>query len=138
MGKLKIAKSMRGFRMAKEVELDCGDFDIVIKQVAFHNPDFKAALTATVMEMRKKTVSREAGTITGTQEGDMLFYINNIVVSWGKRPMRDDDDNIIDCNTENLLEIFSTEEGKVLFGKIQEAASDDQLFTLREGELGNS
>ena len=51
----------------------------------------------------------------------------------------DDDGVEVPFNKANVIELFSSSrEGRVLFGKVQAAAVDDQLFVMTDEDLGNS
>ena len=135
---LRLSKALGGFKTAEVVDLDCGDYDIAIRQVAFHNRNFRASVAGSMLAQKKKTLRRDPGTMTGSEDGDVKFYIEHIIVGWGARPMKDDDGMSIEPTPENFFEIFtSSPEGRVLFGKIQEASADEQLFQIREDDLKN-
>lgn len=134
---LKISNAMASFDVADLVDLDCGSFDIKIRQAAIHNEDFRAAIARKALQAKKKRLVSDPGSLTGAHEEDVELFIETIFLSWGKRPMLDDDKNPVDFTPENLREIFNTKQGKVLFGRIQTAAVDDQLFAIKDSDLGN-
>ncbi len=137
---LKITKAMSKFDLAEQIELDCGDFDIVCRQAALHNADFKAAVARRQLQRNKSKLSPEPGSQTGSFETDVQLYIESVFVSWGERPLKDDDGEVVPFSSENLLELFTKtgDAGRVLFGKIQLATADEAMFSISEATLGNS
>lgn len=128
---------MSSFDVAEFVDLDCGSFDIKIRQAAAHNERFRAAVAKRSLNAKKKSLVIQQGTQTGSYEEDIELYLDCVIEGWGERPMKDDSGDDIPFTRENMREIFNTKEGKVLFGKIQLAASDDSLFAIREEDEKN-
>lgn len=136
---LNISKALSGFDLAEAVELDCGSFDILIRQAAIHNEGFRAAVAKRALAAKKRSLVPDQGSLTGSFEEDVELFIENILQDWGTRPLKDDDGKKVDFTPENLRTIFTgSRQGKILFTKIQTAAIDDQLFAIREDDLKNS
>lgn len=135
---LQLTKALAGFNLAEEVELDCGIFDVVIRQAAVHNEAFRAAITQKTIEGKKRSLTAQKGSITGTYEQDVELFIDHVLISWGKRPLVDDNGNTVPFVPANLRELFTgSRAGRVLFAKIQAAAVDDQMFAVTDADLGN-
>ena len=128
------------YDLAEEMELDCGVFDLVIRQAAMHNERFKAAVTRRALQRKRKSLVVEEGTITGGFEDDVEVYIETILVRWGTRPLRDKNGEEVLFNADNLRALFKRQghRGRVLFGKIVESASTESAFKIEEKDLGNS
>jgi len=135
---LKLSNALADFDLAEYVELDCGSFDIKIKQAAIHNEEFRAAVAKKALSAKKKSLVPDAGTLTGNYEEDVALFVENVLVGWGARPLKDDDGKEIPGTPENFTELFtSTRQGKILFGKIQTSAVDDELFAIKDEDLKN-
>ena len=135
---LNIGNALAGFDLAEQVELDCGTFDLLIQQAAVHNESFRAAVAQKALAGKKKSLVVQKGTLTGSFEQDVELFAEHVVVGWGERPLKDDEGNEVPFNKSNLVELFtSSRAGRVLFGKVQAAAVDDQLFAITEDDLGN-
>ena len=134
---LKLSKALAGFDLAEFVELDCGTFDLKIQQAAIHNEEFRAAIAKKALNAKKKSLVIQKGTLTGSLEEDMALFIEHVMKGWGERPLKDDADKVVEFTPENLRELFSSRQGKILFGKIQAAAVDDQLFAISEDDIKN-
>lgn len=136
---LKLSNALAGFDLAEQVELDCGTFDLLIQQAAVHNEAFRSAIAQKALAGKKKSLVVQKGTLTGSFEQDVALFAEHVVLGWGARPLIDDDGEPVPFSKENIIEIFtSSREGRVLFGKVQAAAVDDQVFAIREEDLGNS
>lgn len=137
---LKVSNAMADFQLAETVELDCGKFDMVIRQAAIHNEEFKSEVAKRALNSKKKSLVPDSGTLTGSEEQDMELIIDLCFVGWGERPFLDDDGEIVPPTKENLMFIFKEtgHPGKVLFAKVQQACLDEKLFVIREEDLGNS
>lgn len=136
---LKIGKALSAFNLAETVDLDCGTFEIRIRQAALHNDDFRAAVAARALRAKKKSLVPEKGTMTGSFDEDVELFLDNVIVGWGDKPLKDDDGNTVPYTTEVGREMFtSTRQGKILFSKVQTAATDDQMFVIKDEDLGNS
>jgi len=130
---------MADFALAQNAHLDCGSFDIVIRQAALHNEEFRAAAATFAVNNKKKSLVSDKKSMTGNFDDDVRLVIEGIIVGWGDRPMLDDDGEVIEANSENLFEIFtSSREGKILFNKIMQAATNEDMFKVTEEDLGNS
>jgi len=132
-----IDAELTGFDMADTAELDCGEFDIVIRQAAIHNETFRASVVKHTMAAKKKSLVVKEGTTTGSYEQDVNLFIEHVLVGWGERPFKVRG-VAMPWTSENLQMMFSTRKGKVLFSKIQLAAVEEKLFVIREEDLGNS
>ena len=136
---LKLSDALSGFDLAEFVELDCGKFDIRIRQAAMHNEEFRSAVAKQALAAKKKSLVVQKGTLTGSLEQDVELFVQHVIDGWGERPLVDDDGEVVEASQENLRYLFtSSREGKVLFGKIQTAAVDDTLFAVTEDDLKNS
>lgn len=135
---LKLKKALSKFDLAEYIHMDCGSFDICLRQAALHNEEWRAKIAQKALDAQKKSLVPQRGTLTGSFDADVELFIECIILGWGDRPMEDDDGEEIEASPENLREIFhSGREGKILFSKIQMAAVDDQLFVLTEAERKN-
>lgn len=136
---LNVSNALSGFNLAEMVELDCGTFDIKIRQAAVHNESFRAAVAKKALEGKKKSLVTAKGTLTGSQEQDVELIVEYIIVGWGERPLLDNDGKKVPDTKENFIALFTeTHEGRVLFGKVQQACIDDSLFQINEEDEGNS
>ncbi len=126
-----------GLDMADQVELDCGEFDIIIRQAAVHNEAFRASIVKHTLVAKKKSLVVKEGTTTGSYEEDVKLFFNHVMVGWGERPFAING-VAMPWTEENLLRMFTTKKGKVLFSKIQLAATDEKLFVIKDDDLGNS
>jgi len=136
---LNISKAMSTFDMADTITLDCGLFDLRIRQAALHNEEFKAAVTKRSLAAKKKSAVPDQNTMTGSYEEDVKLFVENIIEGWGKKPLVDDDGKEVKATPENLVALFTTtgKNGVYLFSKLQMAAVDDGLFALSEEDMGN-
>lgn len=136
---LNISKALAPFELADQVSLDCGTFDIMICQAATHNEDFRAAVAKRSMFAKRRSLVPEKGSLTGSFDQDVELFCDLIIKGWGERPLRDDDGAVVPWTKANGIELFTAEkEGKVLFSKVLTAAVDDEMFTIREEDKGNS
>ncbi len=136
---LNIGKALKPFEMAVHADLDCGSFDIRIKQAAVHSEDFRAAVASRTIVSRRKKIVPEKGSMTGSFEDDVELFLDAVVVGWGKRPLTDDEGEVIEYTTGVGRELFtSTKEGKVLFGKVMQNAVSDDVFVITEEDRKNS
>lgn len=136
---LKVSEALAAFELADIVELNCGTFDINITQAAVHNESFRAAVSKRAMAAKRKSLVPDQGTLTGSLEQDVELFCELIVQGWGKRPLKDDDGKVIPWSRDVGYELFtSTKQGKVLFGKVQQAAISDEMFLIGEEDKGNS
>ncbi len=136
---LNIGKALAAFELADMVDLNCGSFDIRIRQAALHNEEFRASVAKRSMSARKKTLVPEKGSLTGHFESDVDLFLDVVVAGWGERPLKNDDDRVVKYSKEVGRELFtSSKEGRVLFSKVMAAAIDDELFVIREEDRGNS
>ncbi len=54
-------------------------------------------------------------------------------IGWGKRPLADDDDKVVEYTVDVGRELFTaTDQGKVLFGKVMQNAVSDEVFLITE------
>lgn len=135
---LKISNALSSFDLAEYAQLDCGAFDLTIRQAAVHNDSFRAAIAEKALAAKKKSLAINRGTLTGSFEQDVSLFVEFIIVGWGDRPLMDDDGNPVEFTKENITEIFtSTRQGRVLFGKVQAAAVDDKTFLITEEDAKN-
>ncbi len=137
---LNISNALAGFDLAEFVDLDCGSFEIRIKQAAIHNDQFRAAITKRSLAAKKKSLVPDQGTMTGSLEEDVNLFIENVVVGWSdEKPLKDNEGKVVKATPDNLRELFlGSREGKILFGKVQTAAVDDSLFAMDEADVKNS
>lgn len=136
---LKISNAMSTFDMAETIILDCGTFDLRIKQAAMHNEQFKAAVAKRSLAARKKSAVPDQNTLTGSYEEDVKLFVDNVIEGWGKKALMDDDGKEVEANPDNLFELFTKtgKNGRYLFGKVQMAAVDDALFAVNDADAGN-
>lgn len=145
---LKIGKALSKFDLADEVDLNCGDFDLRCRQAAVHNEDFRAAVTQRAQRVRRKTLVPTQGTLTGSFEEDVALFCEKVILGWGERPLKDDDGKVVKWTKEVGMELFGAvahpdsdpavvRQGKVLFGKVMQGTTSDDLFIVREEDLGN-
>ena len=136
---LNVGKALAAFEMADAVDLDCGDFDIRIRQAALHNEEFRAAVAKRTMRAKRTSIVPATGTLTGNFNEDVRLFCDLIVLGWGDRPLMDDDGEPVAYSPQVGFELFTdTKEGKVLFGKVQQAAVADDLFVITEEDRKNS
>lgn len=136
---LNVTEALKAFELADAVDLDCGTFDIRITQAAVHNEGFRAAVAKRTMAAKRKSLVPDQGSLTGSFEQDVELFCELIIQGWGKRPLLNDDKKEVKWSHTVGLELFtSTREGKVLFGKIMQAAVSDEMFVLTEEDRGNS
>ena len=136
---LNISNALKSFQLADYVDLDCGTFDLQVRQAAFHNDRFRAKAAQRALAAKKKSLVNDESTLTGNIEEDMKLLCEDLIVGWGTRPLRDDDGNEIEYSPVVMMEIFRMgAEGKVLFGKIQAAVADETNFAITDKDLGNS
>lgn len=133
-----ITKAMAAFDLSETAELNCGTFDIVIRQAAAHNTAFKAAVQKKALKAKKKSLAVVQGTVTGSEETDQELLIETVIVGWGERPLCDDAGNPVPFSAEVLMAMFATKPGKVLYSKIMEAAMRDDTFSIAQVDVGNS
>lgn len=136
---LNISNAMSTFDMAETIILDCGSFDLRIKQAAMHNETFKAAVAKRSLAAKKKSAVPDSNTMTGDYEEDVKLFVECIIEGWGKKPLKDDDGKEVKDTPENLVALFTTtgKNGVYLFGKVQIAAVDDALFAVNDADVGN-
>lgn len=136
---LNVGKALAAFDMADFVDLDCGTFDIRIRQAALHNERFRAAVAKRTMKAKRQNLVPDKGSMTGNFEQDVDLFLDVVVEGWGERPLVDDDGEQVPYSKEVGRELFTTtQKGKVLFGKVMQAAVQDDLFSLQEEDRGNS
>ena len=136
---LNVGNALKPFRLAEFSDLDCGDFDIRIRQAAIHSETFRAAVAKYSLVSRRKKITPAQGSTTGSFEQDVELFLEAVIIGWGKRHLVDDDKNVVDYTVDVGRELFtSTPEGKVLFGKVMQNAVSDEVFTITEADLGNS
>lgn len=145
---LKISKAMAKFDLAEFVDLDCGDFELRITQAAIHNEEFRTNVSKRALAAKRKSVVPDLGTMTGSYEEDVKLFVDLIIKGWGqKKPLKDDDGNVIPYSKAVAMELFGIgdgideklrRQGKVLFGKVMQAAIDDKMFALSEDDTKNS
>lgn len=136
---LKISKALERFNLAEYVDLDCGTFDVKIRQAAVHNDGFRAAVAKKALAAKRKSLAPDPNTITGRLEDDMELICHYVIQGWGTRPLCDDDGKEVDYSPDVMLEIFkSGTAGKTLYGKISMAAVDESLFVISDDDLKNS
>lgn len=126
-----------GLDLADQVELDCGEFDIVIRQAAVHNEAFRASIVKHTLVAKKKSLVTKEGTTTGSYEEDVKLFFNHVMVGWGERPFTVNG-AVMPWQEDLVVRMFMTKKGKVLFSKIQLAATDEKLFQIKDEDLGNS
>lgn len=136
---LNIEKALAGYELADLVDLNCGTFDIRICQAAVHNEDFRAAVAKRSMAAKRRSLMPEKGSITGNFVEDVELFVDLIIKGWGDRPLMDDDGEVVPWTKANGMALFtSSKKGKVLFSKVMVAATEDELFLLRDEDRGNS
>jgi hypothetical protein len=136
---LNISKALKVFDLAEFADLNCGEFDIRIRQAAVHNEGFRAAVAKRSMAAKRKSLVPDKGSLTGNFEQDVELFCEMIVVGWGKRALTDDDGNEVAWSRDVGYEMFtSTQEGKVLFGKVMQNAVSDEVFAITEADTKNS
>jgi hypothetical protein len=136
---LNVSKALSQFELADAVDLNCGAFDIRIQQAAVHNEAFRAAVAKRSMSAKRRSIVPVRGTLTGDFNEDVRLFCDLIVLGWGERPLMDDDGVAVVWNKDTGFELFtSTKEGRVLFGKVMQAAVSDEMFTISEEDSGNS
>lgn len=136
---LNISKALKPFSMADFADIDCGDFEIRIKQAAVHNDDFRAAVAARSMRAKRKSIVPEKGSLTGSFDEDVELFLDAVIEGWGERPLTDDDGKPVKYTRKVGLELFTEQgkEGRVLFSKIMQAAVSDEMFLIGEEDRGN-
>jgi tape measure domain-containing protein len=133
---LKLSNALSNFGRYEFVDLDCGEFSIKIKQCASHNAQVKAEISRIALRSKKTSIVSSPTSLTGSEEGDIEFFIKFIIVGWGEKPLKDDDGVEVPCTPENLKEIFtSSQEGRILFDKIKIASMDDAMFAVSDTAL---
>lgn len=136
---LNVSDALASFELADIVELNCGKFDVAIAQAAVHNEQFRAAVAKRTMQTRRKSLVPEQGSLTGSFENDVELFCELIIKGWGKRPLMDNDGKKVVWSQAIGYELFTaSKEGKVLFGKIMQAAVSDEMFIVTEEDRGNS
>ncbi len=135
---LKLTNALSNFDLAEFVDLDCGTFDIKIQQAAIHNEKFRAAIAKRALQAKKTSLVTNGTSLTGSFDQDVELFIEHVLISWGERPLLDDDGKEVPFTADNLREIFtSSREGKILFGKIQTAAVSDEVFAITDEDAKN-
>ncbi|MBL3676458.1 MAG: hypothetical protein JKP98_12580 [Rhodobacteraceae bacterium] len=135
---LKLSNALSNFGRYEFVDLDCGEFSIKIKQCASHNAQVKAEISRIALRSKKTSIVSSPTSLTGSEEGDIEFFIKFIIVGWGEKPLKDDDGVEVPCTPENLKEIFtSSQEGRILFDKIKIASMDDAMFAVSDTDTKN-
>ncbi len=141
MASLKLNNALTGFFRADTAIIDCGPFDVEIKQAANHNDSFRAATTARMLGNNNKRAvasGRSASLSAGDYADDVELFIDELFVGWGPRPMKDDSGKDVPTDKETLRSIFmSGKAGKVFFNKLQAAALSDDVFKVTDEDLGN-
>jgi hypothetical protein len=98
----------------------------------------KAEISRIALRSKKTSIVSSPTSLTGSEEGDIEFFIKFIIVGWGEKPLKDDDGVEVPCTPENLKEIFtSSQEGRILFDKIKIASMDDAMFAVSDTDTKN-
>ncbi len=135
---LNVSNALKPFELAEFSDLDCGSFDIRIRQAAVHSESFRAAIAKRTLASRRKSIVPDKGSMTGSFEQDVELFLEAIVVGWGKRPLAEDDGKVVEYTVDVGRELFtSTDEGKVLFGKVMQNAVADDVFLITEEDRKN-
>jgi hypothetical protein len=104
---LKLSNALSNFGRYEFVDLDCGEFSIKIKQCASHNAQVKAEISRIALRSKKTSIVSSPTSLTGSEEGDIEFFIKFIIVGWGEKPLKDDDGVEVPCTPENLKALLS-------------------------------
>jgi hypothetical protein len=135
---LNISKALADFDLADYCDIDCGKFDIRIRQAAIHNEDFRAAVSKRAMAAKRKSLVPDRGAMTGSYKEDVKLFLDLIIQGWGDHPMKDDNGKDVVWTKEFGYEMFTTlQAGRVLFGKIMKAATEDEMFMIAPDDMGN-
>lgn len=132
-------KALAAFETADYADLDCGTFDVRVRQAAVHNEKFRAAVASRTMAAKRKSLVPEKGSMTGSFDQDVELFLDAVIVGWGERPLTDDDGKEVEYSRDFARGLFvGDKRGRALFGKIMQAAVSDQVFALDEADEGNS
>jgi len=137
---INLTKALSAFTLSKTAVLDCGEFNIRIRQAAIHNEEFKVAVTKRALRAKKHSLVPTPGTMTGNFDEDVSLIVDTVMVGWGDKPLTDDEGKVLEYTPELATVLFtSTDQGKVLFNKVVQAAMADATFAGQKDDgLGNS
>jgi hypothetical protein len=137
---LNLSNALGGFDLAEEAQLDCGTFDLVVRQAAPHNAAFKAAVAKKNLAVKKKSLAVDKGTLTGSEEADVELFVETVIIGWGDRPLKQDDGSEVAYSPEVMKAIFmdTGRPGKILFAKVMTACTNDEYFVVRDEDIKNS